>query len=647
MKKSKINVPFEKTLKFKFPEIENEWDYKHNEGLTPADFSYGSKEKVYWVCPICNQSYPMQICNRTGKRKSKCSVCRGLLIIPDVNSLKAQYPEIVEKEWDYNKNDIDPNTIAPHRNKPKYWWICQNGHSYDASVNNKTSGTGGNCPFCSSQRLSFEKSLASVNPELAKEWHPFMNGEQKPDNEFANSNNERWWKCSICGHDWKAKVNNRNQLRRGCPKCSKGSHTSVPEQLIYHYVKQLFPNAVNGYIFNKTEIDIFIPSLSTGIEYDGEKFHRTNEKYKIDIAKNELLWENGISLIRIRENGCFKMNSDKCIVYNCEFKSDYSYLQAIINKLLDYLKTQANIQKFIIVDINTILNTIQASIKKVPFNMSFAFLHKNAAEEWDYTLNDPLKPDMFFPMSDKIVGWICKKCGGKWNAPIKNRSKGYGCSRCAKRHQYSTEEWISKAIEVHGQKFDYSKVEYIDSKTKVKIKCLICKMVFEQAPSEHLQGKGCIYCSGQALHPLKTLAKVNPKIASEWDYEKNGTITPNDIGKTNIQKFWWRCDNGKNHSYLAYVQQRMKGSGCAVCAGRQVIPETSLATLFPDIAKEWDYEKNSPLTPSDVGKGYDGDIWWKCSNNDHPSYMAKVYNRTKKGTGCKKCYEEKRRKNAP
>jgi hypothetical protein len=92
-----------------------------------------------------------------------------------------------------------------------------------------------------------------------------------------------------------------------------------------------------------------------------------------------------------------------------------------------------------------------------------------------------------------------------------------------------------------------------------------------------------------------------------------------------------KCNNGKNHSYLAYVQQRLRGSGCAVCAGRQIIPETSLATLFPDIAKEWDYEKNSPLTPLDVGKGYDGDIWWKCLDNpEHTHPLSGIKSRIQK-----------------
>ena len=633
----------ERLLSVKFPNIASEWDFSNNGELTPGVVTYGSNLKVYWICPKCKESYLSTVSNRTCKERKGCPYCCHNPKVNSNNNLAVKNPDLA-KEWDHSFNKMTPSNILPNSNK-KYYWVCPNcGKSYSATANNRSNGYA--CPYCSGQKVCNFNCLATKNPDIAKEWHPTKN-EKTPKDVTAGANQYAWWVCEK-GHEWRAKINNRTVLNRGCPECSKGTHTSVPEQIIYHYVKQLFTNALNGYKFNKTEIDIFIPSLSIGIEYDGENFHSTKAKYKKDITKNELLKKNGVTLIRIREKGCFKMDSDNCIVYNCVFKSDYLYLQPIINQLLDNLKTQANIQKTIVIDINTTLNVIQASIKNIPFKKSFAFLHRNVAEEWDYSLNAPLKPEMFLPMSDKIVGWICEKCGGKWNAPIKSRSKGYGCSRCAKRHQYTTEEWISKAIEVHGQKFDYSKVDYINSKTKIKIKCIICKMEFEQAPSEHLQGKGCIYCSGQALHPLKTLAKLNPKIASEWNYEKNGTMTPNDIGKTNNKKFWWRCNNGKNHSYLAFVQQRLRGSGCAVCAGRQIIPETSIASLFPDIAKEWNYEKNSPLTPSDIGKGYDGDIWWKCSNHEHPSYKAKVYNRTKKGTGCKKCYKERKiKKNAP
>ena len=635
----KIESNNERVLSVKFPDIAKEWDFTNNGLLTPHDVTYGSKKKVYWICPKCKESYSCIISNRTCKERKGCPYCCHNPKVNAKNNLAVINPGLA-KEWNYSLNDTSPSEILPHSNK-KYIWICPDcRESYPATVNNRSYGYA--CPYCSGQKVCNFNCLETKNPNIAKEWHPTKN-KKTPKKVTAGANQYAWWICNK-GHEWRSKIHNRTVLKRGCPECAKGTHTSVPEQLIYHYVKQLFPTTISGYRLYNTEIDIFIPSLNIGIEYDGENFHKTKAKYKKDIKKNELLQKNGITLIRIREEGCHKMETDKCIIYDCKFKSDYSYLNTIITQLLDYLTVKTNIEKKIIVDINTIINAILSDIRNIPFEKSFAFLYKDVADEWDYSENTPLKPEMFFPMSDKTVRWICKKCGGKWSAPIKSRSLGYGCSRCAKRHQYSTKEWIMRAVEVHGNKFDYSKVEYFNSKTKVRIICPI-HGEFYQAPSEHLMKKGCIYCAGQSFHPLNSLAKVNPDIASEWDNKKNGKITPNDVGKYNSQKFWWHCNNGKPHSYLAFIQQRLRGSRCAVCTGRQIVPEISIASLFPEIAKEWDYERNTPLTPLDVGKGYDGDIWGKCPMDVHPSYMAKVYNRTKKGTSCKKCYEEKRQKN--
>lgn len=180
-------------------------------------------------------------------------------------------------------------------------------------------------------------------------------------------------------------------------------------------------------------------------------------------------------------------------------------------------------------------------------------------------------------MSDKVVSWVCSKCEGEWNAPIKNRSIGYGCSRCEQRHQYTTEEWILKATKAHNYKYDYSKVEYLTSKQKVEIICPI-HGVFTQSPTEHLGGKGCPFCANQKAHPLNRLSVKYPEIAAEWDFEKN-SLKPSDVGTHHKEKFWWICNKGKDHSYLGLIQQRIKGSGCAVCHGKQVIYETSLAYL--------------------------------------------------------------------
>lgn len=71
---------------------------------------------------------------------------------------------------------------------------------------------------------------------------------------------------------------------------------------------------------------------------------------------------------------------------------------------------------------------------------------------------------------------------------------GRGCRECYGRYSPTTEEWIKKAKEVHGNLYDYSKVEYIGSKDKVKIICRIHGK-FKQRPSHHLRGSGCIKCS--------------------------------------------------------------------------------------------------------------------------------------------------------
>ncbi|MBR5773443.1 MAG: zinc-ribbon domain-containing protein [Clostridia bacterium] len=64
------------------------------------------------------------------------------------------------------------------------------------------------------------KSLAKLAPDIAKEWHPTLNGALTPENVSYKSNKKVWWKCQACGHEWQATVNHRSS-RRGCPECAK------------------------------------------------------------------------------------------------------------------------------------------------------------------------------------------------------------------------------------------------------------------------------------------------------------------------------------------------------------------------------------------------------------------------------------------
>lgn len=97
---------------------------------------------------------------------------------------------------------------------------------------------------------------------------------------------------------------------------------------------------------------------------------------------------------------------------------------------------------------------------------------------------------------------ICPKHGEFWQVPI-SHLQGYGCQKCAlkaisEKNKLSTEEFIEKAKKVHGDKYDYSKVEYIDSKTPVIITCKK-HGEFCQIPNYHLSGNGCPKCGIEEL----------------------------------------------------------------------------------------------------------------------------------------------------
>lgn len=88
---------------------------------------------------------------------------------------------------------------------------------------------------------------------------------------------------------------------------------------------------------------------------------------------------------------------------------------------------------------------------------------------------------------------ICQKHGEFWQSPSKHLI-GQQCPMCANNIRYTNEIFIEKAKEVHGNKYDYSKVEYIRATSKV---CIICPKhgEFWQKPNDHLLNHGCPKCA--------------------------------------------------------------------------------------------------------------------------------------------------------
>jgi len=83
---------------------------------------------------------------------------------------------------------------------------------------------------------------------------------------------------------------------------------------------------------------------------------------------------------------------------------------------------------------------------------------------------------------------------GVFNQIPQDHLKGCGCSECCVNKRLTTKIFIDKSKEIHNNKYDYSLVNYINNRIKVKIICPV-HGIFEQIPNSHLLGNGCIYCN--------------------------------------------------------------------------------------------------------------------------------------------------------
>lgn len=122
------------------------------------------------------------------------------------------------------------------------------------------------------------------------------------------------------------------------------------------------------------------------------------------------------------------------------------------------------------------------------------------------------------------------------------------------------QEFIEQALQVHGDRFDYSEVEYVNTHTPVKIRCNQCGLVFSQEPSSHLAGRGCPKCSKKQTHKRVNqdmfIARAKEVHGDKYDYSK--TDYQNMRSKVLII-----CPH--HGEFYQRAQSHLLGSGCPMC----------------------------------------------------------------------------------
>ena len=200
-----------------FPELAAEWHPTKNDRL-PSAVGPGSKYRAWWQCAASGHEWQVAVQKRSSG--TGCPYCTGQKVLPGFNDLATVRPDLA-REWHPTKNEGRPTSVGKGSIRP-VWWQCVEGHEWFASPNARSRNRG--CPFCSGKRaLPGFNDLATLNPELAAEWHPTRN---KIGVETVRpfSHKKAWWQCAE-GHEWEATIANRS-LRRGCPFCS--GHRVLP-----------------------------------------------------------------------------------------------------------------------------------------------------------------------------------------------------------------------------------------------------------------------------------------------------------------------------------------------------------------------------------------------------------------------------------
>ena len=560
------------------PDLLKEWNYEKNKEISPQNVTCGSNKKVWWKCNECGNEWEATPHNRI--KGTGCPKCASLKLAVNHNK------SIIEtrgslfsnrpdlsKEWNYEKNGKLTPKDVTCGSSKKVWWKCSEGHEWEAVVYNRAKGSG--CIYCAGQKAIIGvNDLKTTNPELIEEWDYVKNGTLKPEDFKAHSNIKVWWKCEL-GHSWKVSIAHRAEGNK-CPHCFLEYGTSFPEQAICYYISKV-TNVENRKKIENQEIDIYLSDYNIGFEYDGSYFHKGKSSKEKEQRKNEILRKNNIMLYRIKESDKEKFDIQNNTIY-CKIDRDYKYIE----KVLLIIENILNID---IPDIDIVRDNIKIYKRYIKFvkQNNFANEYPELLEEWDYNKNDGLLPENFSKGSNKKIWWKCTKCNSSYMTTIMHK----------------------------------------------------------------IEGNKCPYCSGKKVNESNNLKMKYPKISKLWDYEQNNDLLPEDIYFSSRKKVWWKCEScGKPYKMQVCTRIKAKTNYCFECKHKHIGSKNrtssinkkgNLIDINSPLLKEWNYEKNTSIKPTEVTAKSGITVWWKCSEGHE--WEAKVYNRTY-GTGCPYCYKK-------
>lgn len=627
------------------PDLLKDIDSELNPDLDLSTLTINSRHPIWWRCEK-NHVYRVSIFSRIRSHGCKeCNKVEKWAQIIKRNQQSGKWPRLIDKSpqeiidlWDKELNKTPIEEVSAG-SRTKYKWKCGKGHVWEASPRSLIIGT--RCPECARNGIAERIRAASVKrsgnlydgrPDLRDQWDPVNELDMREVS--VGSNTRVKWICKY-GHKWEATIANRTGRGSGCPYCI--NQTSKLEIYLLVQLRSALKNVGWREKIDGKEVDILLKEERIGIEVDGEYWHRN--KLDADSAKERHLKSSyDLTIIRVRP-----VELPTIGLHSVPYDRKDSY-QSICIRLFEHLQiilsNHVGIRDYISLGIENNLDDYREMISRLPAPVegaSLSDLHQDLAEEWDYDRNKPLTPDLFSPFSDQKVFWKCPN-GHAYAATIKNRAnRGSGCPSCYREAlpDAANSRALFKIGSIESNNPElvlYWDREGNNNLQPNEVPNNINRTFSWRCENGHIFSRQLKTMKSNTDCPVcSSILFTNSELISEWDFEKNVGIAPEQIQAGSGKKFWWKCKNG--HSWECGVNARTRdGKECPVCR--------SIGFLYPNLLKEWDYQRNTSIDPFNLSWGSSMKVWWLCENNH--SWETSVSHRTGRGSGCPVCARSNR-----
>ena len=481
------------------------------------------------------------------------------------------------EDWDHQKNNpVTPKDISKASNR-KVWWTCHVcGHEWEVTVNNRYCGSG--CRLCGYKRVS--KSRRTPKPgESLLEKNPELAQEWHPTKnnnllpkDIPFKSNKKAWWIGRCGHEWEAVVYGRT-AGNGCPYCA-----NLKVLVGYNDLESQFPDIAK--------------------EWHPTKNAELTARRVVSKANKKVWW-----ICSVCGNEWQATISKRALGQGCPICAKGTQTSFPEKAIVYYLRA----------------------------------LGLNVAENFRADWLDSFELDIYLPELRVAVEYD----GYAWHkSPDKDIRKSDLCklNRVSliriREDRCPTIEDDSICFYIPHRNDDglNAAIMFVISTLQLIVNTSIEQEVVVDVAKDRMR----IYDLMELRKQENSFAALRPDLLDEWDYEKNGTMQPEDVTPFSDKKVWWKCRR-HGHEWEAVVKSRTKGTGCPVCSGNRVLTGfNDLATMAPELANEWHLTNNAPLTASEVTPQSGIKVWWQCRTCGF-EWQAAVYSRNGANQACPEC----------